>query len=74
MILLLDTNIVLDYLLKREPFYNDAKRIMELCSDDSVDGYIALHTITNMWYILRKVSEDKRRDCQGNSYCASAKW
>ena len=61
MVLLIDTNIVLDYLLKREPFYEDAKFVMELCSDDSLDGFIALHTVTNMWYILRKVPEVKRR-------------
>jgi predicted nucleic acid-binding protein len=29
MVLLIDTNIILDYLLKREPFYNNAKAVME---------------------------------------------
>lgn len=61
MVLLLDTNIVLDYLLKREGFYEAAKKIMIKCSEDEVDGCIALHTVTTMWYILRKVPEDKRR-------------
>lgn len=61
MVRLIDANIVLDYLLKREPFYSDAKKIIEICSCESVDGCIALHTVTTLWYILRKVSDDQRR-------------
>jgi len=61
MVLLLDTNIVLDYLLKREGFYEDAKKVMERCSKDDVNGCIALHTVTTMWYILRKVPDNQRR-------------
>lgn len=61
MVLLIDTNILLDYLLKREPFYSDSKKIIEICSSESVDGCIALHTITTLWYILRKVPDEQRR-------------
>ena len=61
MVLLIDTNIILDYLLKREPFYDDAKRILALCSQNDVSGCIALPTVTNLWYILRKVPEQTRR-------------
>ncbi|MDO5149309.1 MAG: PIN domain-containing protein [Oscillospiraceae bacterium] len=61
MVLLIDANIVLDYLLKREPFYNDAKKIMDICCDPEIKGCIALHTITTLWYILRKFPDDQRR-------------
>lgn len=61
MVLLVDTNIVLDYLLKREPFYEDAKSIMQLCCENTVDGYIALHSVTTIWYILRKIPDETRR-------------
>ena len=53
MVLLVDTNIVLDYLLKREPFYSDARDVMRICSTDQADGVIALHSVTTIWYILR---------------------
>lgn len=46
MVLLVDTNIILDYLLKREHFYSDAKAVLKLCSNENVDGCIALHTVT----------------------------
>ena len=52
MVLFVDANIVLDFLLKREPFYSDSKKVMEICSHDNVNGYIALHTVTTLWYIL----------------------
>ena len=61
MVLLIDANIVLDYLLKREPFYSDSKKVMELCGSETVDGCIALHTVTTIWYILRKFPDDQRR-------------
>ncbi len=61
MVLLIDANIVLDYLLKRAPFYDDARQVMQLCSKENITGCIALHTVTAMWYILRKVPEDTRR-------------
>ena len=44
MVLLIDTNIVLDYLLKREPFHDDARQVMQLCSKENITGCIALHT------------------------------
>ena len=61
MTLLVDANIVLDVLLKRDPFYSTSRKVMELCSRDDVNGYIALHTVTTLWYILRKVPDDQRR-------------
>lgn len=61
MVILIDTNILLDYLLKREPFYYESRQVIKLCSTENIQGCIALHTITTMWYILRKIPEDKRR-------------
>ena len=61
MVLLIDANIVLDFLLKREPFYSDSKKVMEMCSNYDVDGCIALHTVTTLWYILRKIPDEQRR-------------
>lgn len=61
MVLLIDANIVLDYLLRRAPFYNDAKKIMNICCEPEIKGCIALHTVTTLWYILRKFSDKQRR-------------
>lgn len=61
MVVLVDTNIIIDFLMTREPFYKASSEIMESCASGKLKGYVAFHSIPNLWYILRKVPEDKRR-------------
>lgn len=61
MVVLIDTNVVIDFLITREPYYKASGEIIEKCANKEVTGYIAFHSIPNLWYILRKVPEDKRR-------------
>ncbi len=61
MIVLVDTNVIIDFLITREPFYKASAEVITKCAGKELDGYIALHSISNLWYILRKVPEDKRR-------------
>jgi len=50
---LIDTNIIVDYISAREPFVEQADIIFDLCIDNRIDGCIAAHTITNLFYILK---------------------
>lgn len=59
--ILIDTNILLDYLLTREPFYEAASNIVSICVDGKVKGCIAAHSISNMFFILRKDYNVKER-------------
>ncbi|MCL2224404.1 MAG: PIN domain-containing protein [Defluviitaleaceae bacterium] len=60
---LLDTNIVLDSLLQREPFAKNADAIIDLCESGKVQGFLACHTFPNVFYILRKhFSTEERKD------------
>ena len=63
MVILVDTNIILDVLQKREPFYTDSKDILTKCASGDINGYIALHTVSNLFFILRKQYslEDRRK-------------
>lgn len=61
MVILVDTNVVIDFLLTREPFFDASAEVIRGCADGEVEGYIAFHSIPNLWYILRKISEEKRR-------------
>jgi predicted nucleic acid-binding protein len=59
---LIDTNILLDALLGREPHFDNADKILKLCATQKIQGYMAAHSIPNMFYILRKdMSETDRR-------------
>jgi predicted nucleic acid-binding protein len=58
MVVLIDANVVLDYVASREPFYRDAYRVMELCASGKVKGYLAFHSVSIIWYTLRKFIPD----------------
>ena len=60
---LVDTNVVIDALTGREPFYELSDKVIELCADGKVEGVLAAHSITNLFYYLRKhYSNDESRD------------
>ena len=52
--LLIDANILLDVLQKREPYVHDSSLIWKLCETESVEGYISALTIANLIYVMRK--------------------
>ena len=51
---LIDTNVLLDAVARREPFSQNADKIIELCRQEKILGMIAAHTVVNAFYILRK--------------------
>ena len=59
--ILIDTNVLIDYLLEREPFFEDAKKVIFSCVEGKVKGCIAAHSIPNMFFILRKDYNAKER-------------
>lgn len=61
MVVLVDTNVLIDFLTTREPFYKAASEVIMKCAGEEIEGHIAIHSIPNLWYILRKTSEEKRR-------------
>lgn len=61
MTILVDTNVVLDLLLKREPYNIAAQTIITKCAEREVIGYLAAHSIPNLFYILRKNYTQKER-------------
>ena len=60
---LVDTNVIIDALAGREPYYSNADKIIKLCADKRITGYMAAHTIPDIFYILRKDwTENERRE------------
>ncbi|MDO5151179.1 MAG: PIN domain-containing protein [Oscillospiraceae bacterium] len=59
--ILIDSNVLIDYVAVRTPYYEDAHKIMKLCSDKKVYGAIAVHSIPNIYFILRKEMDDETR-------------
>lgn len=63
MTVLIDTNLILDVLQKRIPFYDSSNKVLTCCASGKIKGYIALHSVSNIFYVLRKYysAEDRRR-------------
>lgn len=62
MVILIDTNVILDFLTMRQPYYEDARDILQQCASEQLQGYMAFHSLPNIFYILRKShSETDRR-------------
>ena len=60
---LIDTNILLDVILIREPHFELSKRVLQCCQS-IVDGYIAVHTFSNMFYVLHETEDFSIEDCR----------
>lgn len=52
--LLIDANILLDVLQKREPYYYDSSIIWKLCETEQVKGYVSTLAFANIIYVMRK--------------------
>lgn len=57
--LLFDTNVILDVLLDREPFSDDAAFLLSLVERSEVIGYICATTITTIHYLAAKTLGSK---------------
>ena len=51
---MIDTNIFLDVLLQREPFFESSNAVLKLCEDKKVQGFLSASSATDIFYLVRK--------------------
>jgi predicted nucleic acid-binding protein len=56
---LIDTNVLLDFLLQRELFFQDAERLFQAIDSGQIVGYVTATTLTDIFY--RKFGLKPRR-------------
>jgi len=54
---LLDTNVILDLLLERQPFVEDAARLLEAAQETDLTLYLTATTVTDLYDITRKAKD-----------------
>jgi predicted nucleic acid-binding protein len=54
--ILIDTNVALDWLLERRPWFAEAEALWRLLSEGGVAGYILATTLTDIFYIARRLA------------------
>jgi len=52
--ILIDSDVLLDFFLKREPFFIDSSKILNLCVNQKINGFVSGLIIANTYYLLRK--------------------
>jgi predicted nucleic acid-binding protein len=52
--ILLDTNIIVDDALEREPFLEASEQVLVLVEQGQVEGYISASTFSDLYYIIRR--------------------
>ena len=52
--ILLDTNVILDYVLARDGHFGNAERIFELLDVGEIEVFVATISIINVFYTTRK--------------------
>ena len=49
-----DTNVIIDVLLEREPFIEDSYKVLKLCEEHKIDGFVSVSLVTDIFCLVRK--------------------
>jgi predicted nucleic acid-binding protein len=58
--ILIDLNIILDFLNKRN-FHVEAAQLINMCVEKKISGYICAHEVTTLSYFLLKEQKDRTK-------------
>ena len=53
-----DTNIIIDILKHREPFFENSNKIFMLAAEEKIDGIVGTSAVTDIYYLIRKQYAD----------------
>jgi len=56
---LIDTNILLDVIYARLPFYHDSKRVLQLINEKKMEGYVSVQSLKDVFYLCKKLKNGK---------------
>jgi predicted nucleic acid-binding protein len=54
---LLDTNVVLDVLLERDPWLEDAQALWQAVDDGQLTAYLPASVLTDIFYVARRLTD-----------------
>lgn len=57
---LIDTDVILDFLFDRKPFSDDASKILSLCESKQIQGFVTSIMLSNIYYLLRKTAKHEK--------------
>ena len=51
---MIDTNVILDVLLERENFVEESYKVLSMCEDHRISGFVSASSVTDIYYLVRK--------------------
>lgn len=58
--ILVDTDVILDFFFDRNPFSENAAKLLSLCESKEITGFITPVIISNLYYLLRQTSRHEK--------------
>lgn len=58
--ILIDTDVILDFFFDREPFSEDASKVLSLCEKGEIQGFITPVMVSNIYYLLRTTARHEK--------------
>ena len=55
--ILVDTNVFLDIILERQPFFASSAQLLQRAPQENVELFLTATTITDLYYIVRKAKD-----------------
>ena len=49
---LIDSNIILDWFLKRDQFYENSKAVLNKCWFGNIKSFITIHSLCDIYYLV----------------------
>ncbi|MBQ9037776.1 MAG: PIN domain-containing protein [Erysipelotrichaceae bacterium] len=59
MIIMFDTCVILDYLLDRAPYADDAEKLLMEVADDNITGLLSVKSLMDIHYFLEHATHDE---------------
>ncbi|MDB9412084.1 type II toxin-antitoxin system VapC family toxin [Microcystis aeruginosa] len=51
---LIDTNVIIDIALERQPYFTNSETVLAFVEQGQIEGYISASTISDLYYLIRK--------------------
>jgi predicted nucleic acid-binding protein len=58
--ILIDTDVILDFFLDREPFSENAAQVLSLCEKKEITGFVTPVIISNAYYLLSQKGKQEK--------------
>lgn len=65
---LFDTNVIMDVLQSREPWFKDAERLILAVANNKIEGFVTAKDLCDIWYLATKMQSGDNSQRKAQEY------